>query len=99
MLNLGINVVVPACDPVNSLTSKTLLLILVTIPRNPLQTPSPGFRFLKIITGCYDFKQCVCIKSVLMFGTEQDTIVYSRCTRSKCFQRSICLMSVPKNAT
>ena len=51
MLNLGIKVVVPACDPVNSLTSKTLLLILVTIPLDLLQTPSPGFRFLKIITG------------------------------------------------
>ena len=27
MLNLGIKVVVPACDPVNNLTSKTLLLL------------------------------------------------------------------------
>ena len=51
MLNLGINIVVPACDPVNNLTSKTLLLILVTIPLDPLQTPSPRFRFLKMITG------------------------------------------------
>ena len=51
MLSLGMQVVLPACDPVNNLTSKTLLLILVTIPLDPLQTPSPGFRFLKIITG------------------------------------------------
>ena len=51
MLNLGINVVAPACDPVNNLTSRTLFLILVTIPLDPLQTPSPGFRFLRIITG------------------------------------------------
>jgi hypothetical protein len=51
MLNLGIKVVFPACELVNNLTSRTLLLILVTIPLDPLQTLFPGLRFLKIITG------------------------------------------------
>ena len=40
MLNIGMKVVVPACDPVNNLTSKTLSLILITIHPDPLQTPS-----------------------------------------------------------
>ena len=47
----GMNVVVPACSPVNSLTSKTRLLSRVTTARVPLQTPSPGFKFLNTITG------------------------------------------------
>src|ERR1700734_297521 len=51
MLNLGINTVFPACCPVNSLTSRTLLLILVTTPLEPLQTPSDGSKLRKIITG------------------------------------------------
>jgi hypothetical protein len=32
-----------------------------------------------IQTYCYDFEQCICDKPVLAFGTEQITIVNSRC--------------------
>jgi hypothetical protein len=48
---------------------------------------------------CYDFGQCVCLEPVLAFGTEQDTIVNSHCTRSRCSQKFNCLMSIPKNST
>src|SRR5271156_358810 len=50
-LSRGMNVVDPACSPVNSRTSKTRSLIRVTTARVPLQTPSPGFKFLNTIIG------------------------------------------------
>src|ERR1700755_3294998 len=48
---LGIKTVSPACCPVISLTSKTLLLYLVKIPLLPLQTPCDWCKFFRIITG------------------------------------------------
>ena len=51
IFSLGMNVILPACSPVSSHTSSTWLLILVTIILVPLQTPSPGLEFLRIITG------------------------------------------------
>jgi hypothetical protein len=60
MLKRGINVVFPACSPVNSCTSSTRLFVLVTTPQEPLQTPSSGLRFLKITTGhpIFNFNLC-----------------------------------------
>jgi hypothetical protein len=51
-----------------------------------------GCKVLQLQTICY-------IKPVLAFGTEQDIIVNSRVTQVQCFQRSNCLMSVPKSAS
>ena len=49
----GMNIVWPACSPVNSQTSNTRqwFPILVMIPCDPLQTPSLALRFHRIITG------------------------------------------------
>ena len=51
IFSLGINVVLPACSPVSSCTFSTRLPILVKIALVPLQTPSLGLRFLRIITS------------------------------------------------
>jgi len=57
---LTINATFSEFSPVNSHTSSTWLLILVTIPQDPLQTPSPALIFWKTITGHPTFNSNLC---------------------------------------
>jgi len=45
------NISSPACSPVRSQTSRTHDVAHVKIPRDPLQTPSPGLMFHSTIIG------------------------------------------------